>query len=107
MIHEIKCLDEYFEDQISGIKTFEVRRNDRNYKVGDYLAINEVTAEEIYEDSVDFIATGRSALFYIGYILDNKDYCKDGYVVLGIEPCLVKVSDRITDLTIIKRLKNE
>ena len=42
MIHEIECLTQNFEDIVSGVKTFEILENDRNYRVGDYLAINEL-----------------------------------------------------------------
>ena len=41
MIHQLKILPKFFEKVISGEKTFEVRENDRNFKVGDYLALNE------------------------------------------------------------------
>lgn len=45
MIHQLKIDSEYFDDVASGKKTFEVRKNDRNFLVGDFLALNE-TAEE-------------------------------------------------------------
>ena len=41
MIHELKTLPEYFEAVRKGDKTFELREDDRNFKVGDYLALNE------------------------------------------------------------------
>lgn len=43
MIHQLKCEAKYFEDVCSGNKTFEVRKNDRGFHVGDYLALNELT----------------------------------------------------------------
>lgn len=82
MIHALKCEPEYFKDVLSGKKTFEVRINDRQYKVGDLLALNEYDME-------DEAYTGASCLTYIDYILDNCDYCKDGYVILSIKPCAV------------------
>lgn len=42
MIHAIKCSSLYFSDLLAGKKTFEIRRNDRDYRVNDYLAVNEV-----------------------------------------------------------------
>jgi hypothetical protein len=36
-IHELKTWIEYWEEVAGGEKTFEVRKNDRNYKVGDML----------------------------------------------------------------------
>lgn len=83
MIHELKCATEYFKDVISGKKTFEVRINDRTYEVGDLLALNEYDMEnEVY--------TGASCLVYIDYILDNRDYCKTGFIVMSIKPCEVR-----------------
>lgn len=81
MIHQLKIKSNYFEDVVSGRKTFEVRKNDREFHLGDYLALNELAANGI--------ETGRSALFHVIYILDDKNFVKEGYVVLGIEPCNV------------------
>lgn len=41
MIHDLKCLPEYFERLLDGSKTFEVRRNDRGIQLGDELLIRE------------------------------------------------------------------
>lgn len=38
-IHELKTLPEYFEAVQSGAKTFEVRKNDRGFQVGDLLIL--------------------------------------------------------------------
>lgn len=35
--HELKIKPEYFRDVVRGIKTFEVRQNDRNFGVGDII----------------------------------------------------------------------
>lgn len=82
MIHELKILPEYFEDIISGKKSFEVRKNDRPFHVGDLLALNEYDAErKCY--------TGRSCLVYIDYILNDTDFCKKDMVIMAIKPCAV------------------
>jgi len=91
MIHQLKQASIYFEDVIEGRKTFEVRKNDRNFKVGDYLALNELTPHECNGKGEHF-ETGRSALFRVTYVLDNPDYCKEGFVVLGIQPCNVSIA---------------
>lgn len=36
-IHEVKTNPEYFEEVFMGRKTFEIRLNDRNYQVNDFL----------------------------------------------------------------------
>ena len=80
MIHELKINTEYFEAIADGTKPFEVRKeDDRVFGIGDYLALNEFT--EHY--------TGRCMIVQVTYILDSKEYCKDGYVIMGISPCSI------------------
>ena len=86
MIHELKTLKRFFEDVISGKKTFEIRKNDRNFQEGDLLALNE------YDDHNAYY-TGNSCLVYIDYILPDYDYNKEGYVTMSIKPCSVWRSD--------------
>ncbi|EGS8256103.1 DUF3850 domain-containing protein [Enterococcus faecalis] len=74
IIHELKILPEYFEAVVSGNKRFEIRKNDRNYKKGDILRLNE------YQDGQ---YTGDVHVAEITYITDYAQ--RDGYVVLGIK----------------------
>lgn len=61
-------------------KTFEIRDNDRNYKVGDILV-----QEEWDHERSEY--TGRSKSFKITYILFDSSYgMKTGYVILAIIP---------------------
>ena len=83
MIHSVKCIAKYFEDVISGRKCFESRRNDRDYKVGDFIALNEV---QLDEDGIQ-CPTGKCTLCLITYVLDDPEYVKEGYVILGLRPC--------------------
>ncbi|MCI7393980.1 MAG: DUF3850 domain-containing protein [Erysipelatoclostridium ramosum] len=69
----LKTKPQYFEMQLSDKKNFEVRKNDRSFKVGDILCL-----EEFYKDY-----TGRFIHVEVTCILNNPEYCKDGYVVLG------------------------
>lgn len=45
-IHELKILPEYFDAVISGRKRFEIRKNDRDYKVGDQLILKEWSQDD-------------------------------------------------------------
>ena len=82
MIHELKILPEYFADVVSGKKTFEIRKFDRPFHVGDLLALNEYDAEhKCY--------TGNSCLVYVDYIISDNEYCKSGYAAMTIKPCTV------------------
>lgn len=73
-IHELKILPEYFEAVTSGRKRFEIRKNDRDYKVGDLLYLREWNGENF---------TGDSYKAEVTYITDYAQ--KDEYVVMGIE----------------------
>lgn len=80
MLHALKTLPQFFEASAEGIKSFEVRKNDRPYQPGDYVALNEWNGEQY---------TGRFTLHKIVYILSDPEYCKQGYVVLGLDPCRI------------------
>ena len=87
MIHELKIAPKYFKDVLSGKKTFEIRKNDRPFSTGDLLALNEYDPEtKAY--------TGASCVVYVDYILDDEEYCKSGYIIMSIKPCIVHFIDR-------------
>lgn len=75
--HFLKTLEPYFNEIVMGRKTFEVRKADRDYRLGDYLELREYDLFlEIY--------TGETIIKRISYILDDPDYVKEGYVILGL-----------------------
>lgn len=80
MIHSLKTEKRFFEDVKSGKKNFEVRKNDRGYKVGDYLALNEWENDAF---------TGLAMLVKVTYILDEGQFCKEGFVTMAIKPCQI------------------
>ena len=41
MTHELKTYPKYFQETIEGNKPFEIRKNDRNFQVGDVLILKE------------------------------------------------------------------
>lgn len=75
--HDLKVLPGYFLALIGDLKTFEVRKKDRDYKVNDLLVLNEWNPDIGY--------TGARTVRKISYILDNEEYCKDGYVILSMK----------------------
>ncbi len=96
MIHSIKCYPDYFKALKDGTKTFEVRKKDRLYEVGDHLAVNEFISDkqiDPYSLNVGLrqtsggAYTGDSLLYKITYILDDSEYCKDGMIILGLARC--------------------
>ncbi|OCG62448.1 hypothetical protein A9G48_08530 [Gilliamella sp. wkB18] len=74
--HELKIKSEYFMDVAQCQKKAEIRFNDRNYKVGDILVLNEI------DQSGN--RTGRKCSVIISHILDDAEYLRDGYVMLSI-----------------------
>jgi len=80
-IHRLKLSFKYYEESEKGIKNFEIRKNDRDFKVGDILELREW----IYGcDGGKY--TGNAHFKIITYILDDTEYLKDGYVCLGLAP---------------------
>ena len=75
VIHELKILPQYYNDVIKGIKKFELRKDDRGYKVGDFILLKE------YDNKY----TGREILLRVIYILRNCETygLKEGYCILG------------------------
>jgi len=41
MEHKLKTTPIFFADAACGAKTFEIRKNDRNFQVGDFLRLEE------------------------------------------------------------------
>ena len=79
-IHELKIRPGYFKDVLSGKKKFEIRRNDRDFTVGDFIILEEY-------DEISNGYTGEKAYFKITYILADPEFLKPGFAALGIEPC--------------------
>ncbi len=75
MIHSLKILPNYFKDVESGVKPFEVRKYDRNYKVDDILILDEWNGEY----------TGNICRKQVTYVLIDNNFCKEGYCILGIK----------------------
>ena len=77
MIHELKILPEYYEEVKCGTKNFELRKNDRDYKVYDVLRLRA------WKDGQYLDKPPLERI--ISYILtDCKEYgLMDGYVILG------------------------
>lgn len=75
-VHELKIGPKFFEAVKDGRKKFEIRKNDRDYKVGDILVLLEY--DKYYE-----AFTGEKTTVEISYMTDYAQ--QSNYVVLGIE----------------------
>ena len=75
-IHDLKLLSEYYSAVVSGAKKFEIRYNDRDYKVGDILFLREF-------DGLQY--TGRKTCVKVTYVLHGGVYgLAKEYVILSI-----------------------
>ncbi len=83
-IHKLKTDSEVFQAVVEGRKTFEIRFNDRDFKVGDLIVLKETkfTGQQMREGS-PLIYTGREMQKQISYILSGYGL-QDGWVILGI-----------------------
>lgn len=73
----MKIYPKYFDAVLNGNKLFEIRKNDRNFHVGDNIFLREW-------DNIKY--SGRTIYAEIIYILDDKFIgLAEGYVALGIK----------------------
>jgi hypothetical protein len=77
-IHCLKTWPGYYADVIDGRKTFEIRRFDRDFRIGDVLVLQEFDPE-----TQKF--TGEMESFIITYMLSDPAWVKEDFVVLGIQ----------------------
>ena len=77
--HELKVWIEYFNPLLSGDKTFEVRKDDRDFAVGDSLYLREYDSEKKK-------FTGRKIFKTVTYIMRGPAFgIAEGYCVMGLK----------------------
>lgn len=75
IVHKLKILPQYFDEVSSLNKSFEIRKDDRDYQIGDWV---------LFEEFADGEYTGRKfGCVQISYILRNvSEYgLADGYCI--------------------------
>jgi hypothetical protein len=76
-IHVLKCWPEFFRPMADGVKTFEIRKNDRNYSEGDYLVEREyILAERRY--------TGMWRTYRVGYCTGARPFLPPGLCAMSL-----------------------
>jgi hypothetical protein len=89
-IHYLKAWPQFFEAVARGLKPFEVRKNDRDFRVGDRVVLYEWNPGAAKEREAEGY-TGREVRGNILSVVEaGSSTClagviADGYVVLGIE----------------------
>jgi len=78
--HELKVIPRFWAKLEMGDLTFQLRRNDRDYRVGDILRLKEY--------SHDYGFTGSTLVFDVTYILLPEDMpgIERGWCILGVKP---------------------
>jgi hypothetical protein len=73
VIHKLKTLPSFFQAVAQNKKRFEIRKNDRDFQVGDYLILQEWDGENYTEEECNVKVT---------YLTDFGQ--RSGWVVMGI-----------------------
>ncbi len=77
-VHELKTWPQFFNPILRGEKTFEFRKNDRDFKKGDKLLLRE------YDPFYNSYTT-RELLVLVSYILHGGQFeIPKGYVIIAI-----------------------
>jgi ParB family chromosome partitioning protein len=77
-VHCLKTWPEIFKPMASGVKTFDYREDDRGFKVGDALVLQEWDPK--LEDY-----TGEMVTVWIDYIMHGNQFgVPEGYVVMSV-----------------------
>lgn len=98
-LHELKIKRSYFEDIIAGRKTFEVRKNDRDFQEGDlvcFKVVDEDTAPATIRDCFKRALVDPYKVFRITYVLKNvPEYgLNEDYCIFGIAEMKEEVQTR-------------
>lgn len=79
--HILKTWPDFFGPVWHGLKTFEVRKHDRNFRVGDWLVLDEWSVLHGY--------TGARYTVEVTYLLDGPwPGVETGYCVMAIRPAV-------------------
>ena len=77
MVHILKTISPYYEAVGRRKKTFEIRRDDRNFQVGDTLILR-------HWDDIRQMYTGYEINVTVTYILWDERFLQQGYCCMGI-----------------------
>ena len=81
MQHNLKILPEYYLELVSGAKTFELRKDNRNYQIGDTVVFSILNS--------DGIITPSNTIWKITYVIRGGQYGLDKeYCIFSLIPVL-------------------
>lgn len=82
MIHDLKIWPQYFICIIEGSKTFEIRKNDRDFNIGDKMILRE-WVPGAFDGAGHY--TGRTITCTVTYIIFECAGLIPGYVIMSID----------------------
>lgn len=85
--HELKCHPKYLGRISEGTKTFEIRKNDRDYQVGDTLILRA------YDEKLGWPDHGVYDTVVAKVVYFTTEFQQPGYCVLGIQVIDEKAQD--------------
>jgi hypothetical protein len=80
--HELKAWPEHYAAIDSGVKTCELRVNDRPYQVGDVLLLREW--EPGFQGALSFGYTGKQLRVRVTHILSGGPWLAPSYIAMSI-----------------------
>jgi hypothetical protein len=97
--HDLKCWPEFFERLLDYSKTFEFRKNDRDYQPGDLLHLREFEPPQSGPFAYCGDYTGRTCDRLVTYVLRGSDGWGPGlaedYCILGLlDPRVKELRDQ-------------
>ena len=92
--HELRTWPRGFRAVLSGLKRYELRRNDRAFRVGDLLRLREW-------DPTTNRYSGRWVDVAVTLITEAGEYpgLEDGFCIMGIEPMMAGNEDGPQNIT--------
>jgi len=85
--HEVKSWPKFFEPILRGVRTHELRVNDRNYQVGDWMLLRE------YDPEISQY-TGRDTFVAITSVTSAGEPCAVSADALHPSYCILSVALR-------------
>jgi hypothetical protein len=84
--HEVKSWSHFFDAIESGHKKHDLRKNDRNFKIGDTLRLRRY-------DNINGMFTGQSIDRKVTYITSRDVPCAFSSAVLESDYCILSLGD--------------
>jgi len=99
-IHELKTWPEFFSEIIKGSKTHDLRKNDRDFQVNDYLYLREYNPNKKEY-------TGREVYVKVTYLTSKNIPCAESQEALSNDYVILSIKkvEKTTAKTVEEKIK--